>query len=104
MFIVIFCGALRSDGRTEIFYAAPESTSQEETPCSVRRKTGCGMSARVVVYEDEGVNGVNDGGGEFSRMRKSLIDSTLRVFELDLPETGIEQDYCENFAIKRAGL
>ena len=52
----------------------------------MRRKNGMRhSSARVVVYEDEGIRGVNDGGFEnFARMRKRFVDSTLRkFFELD---------------------
>ena len=68
------------------------------------RVTGGRVSAGVVVYENEGIRGVNDGGFEnFPWMRKSLVDRTLRkFFELDQPKAGIKQDHGEDFAIKGA--
>ena len=58
----------------------------------------------MVVYENEGIRGVNEGGFEnFARMRKGLVDRTLRkFFKLDEPKTGIKQDDCEDFTIKGA--
>ena len=45
------------------------------------RVTGGGISTRMVVYENEGVRGVNEGGFEnFARMRKRFVDRTLRKF------------------------
>jgi hypothetical protein len=66
--------------------------------------TGGGVSTRVVVYENEGIRGVNEGGFEnFARMRKSLVDSTLRKFlKLDEPKTGIKQDDCEELRDQRS--